>query len=132
MGTIGKTNAMHIFLIILALSIPSKSPTKAVLLSAAIPGGGQFYTHSYIKGILIACGEVYFGAYTISDYINYKKSNEQYIQDYYKRETFSDGMYFLGIFLFSLADAYVDAHLYKFSEKTGFKFRLEPPKIKEK
>ena len=31
-----------------------KNPYKAILLSAGIPGGGQFYNKSYLKGVIFA------------------------------------------------------------------------------
>lgn len=111
---------MKIFLVFLALSLNtverSKSPTKAVLLSCFIPAGGQFYNEKFLKGTIIGGFEVYTGYHALESYISYKKkgNNEDFGQ------ALSFGFYFLGAWLYSMADAYVDAHLYNFSRKIKF------------
>lgn len=56
-----------------------KSPAKALLLSAVLPGAGEFYTGSIIKGILFLGLEV--GAWT-GYYIYYNKGKDK--EDEYK------------------------------------------------
>jgi len=102
-----------LLLTLLSSNPVSKSPTKAVLFSCFLPAGGQFYNEKYIKGTIIASIELYTGYKTAINYFDYRKTASP--------ERFSDalsyGFYFLGTWLYSMADAYVDAHLYNFKEK---------------
>jgi hypothetical protein len=111
---------MKILLVFLALSLntaeKSKSPSKAVLLSCFIPAGGQFYNEKFLKGTIIGGFEVYTGYRALESYLSYRKTenNEDFGQ------ALSFGFYFLGAWLYSMADAYVDAHLYNFSKRIKF------------
>ena len=106
---------MHILLIFLALPpVKAPSPSKAMLYSAIFPGGGQFYTGSYIKGAVMA-GLSFF--LLSSAYVNYREA-EKYDRaspgwNFYRKEAFSYGLYYLGLYLYSIADAYISAHLYR-------------------
>lgn len=114
--------------------IEAKSPGKAVFLSAVIPGGGQFYTRHYVRGVLYAVGETYFIIRSILDYRDMKNAKEEYERtgsdaDYerYKasfRDLMDDSFWFLGIWGFSLLDAYVSAHLFNFKEQNRSIFSL--------
>ncbi len=75
----------------------------AVLRSVALPGWGQFYNGKRVKGSIIATVEV-------ASAIAYVVRRKQ-IKD---RGVHARNMYFfftIGIVLYSVADAYVDAHL---------------------
>uniref|UniRef100_A0A7C6A8I0 DUF5683 domain-containing protein n=1 Tax=candidate division WOR-3 bacterium TaxID=2052148 RepID=A0A7C6A8I0_UNCW3 len=94
-----------------------KSPGKAMLLSAILPGAGQFYTENYLKGgiITLAWGTLGFlsirehqkalNALSVSDTNTYKKHRDQ-------RNNFL--WWTAAVWVFSLADAYVSSHMYKF------------------
>jgi len=109
---------MHI-LLVLVLFFPINNrtkvpdPKKAMLYSAILPAGGQFYNHDYIKGTILGGLEVFLLA---SSYVNYRESLKypavSGYRDFYTRESFSYALYFLGVYLFSIADAYVSANLY--------------------
>jgi hypothetical protein len=106
-------------------------PWKAVLLSALIPGAGQFYNHSYwkIPVILGLCG--YFG-YTIYDqHKKYSDYRERYaasqtpenpfgdlylksVREFYFNQRNDFIWYFMITYLVNLVDAFVDAHLLDF------------------
>ncbi|RKZ25851.1 hypothetical protein DRQ20_04260 [bacterium] len=79
----------------------SKSVKTAVFLSLLLPGGGQFYTGNYLKGIAIGGIEVYC---FYRCYQGYAEGNED--------EGYTYLFWSLITLLFSAADAYVDANLY--------------------
>lgn len=85
----------------LALGQP-KSTTKAMLL-CALPGGGQFYTHRYINGLLIAGGELTLGYFAYQLHTEHRDSERNSLLWYL---AFVAG--------YSLADAYVGAKMFDF------------------
>jgi hypothetical protein len=120
----------------------SKSTTTAVLLSAILPGAGQFYNESYWK-VPIATGlGVYFGYEFFSNnsqYQHYKdlysesitgggSGNQQYynLREFYRKERDRFGWYFLLLYLANLVDAYVDANLSDFEISDDVSLRLVP------
>lgn len=125
-----------------------KSPLRAVLYSAVLPGLGQFYNESYWKIPIIAGFGGYFG-YEIIDYNNIAKDYEaQYVATQtpdnpggdtrYKqlRDRSKDNrdqfiFYFGILYLANLVDAYVDAHLYDFdvSEKVKLSMTKHPGRL---
>ena len=104
-----------------------KSPQKAVILSALIPGGGQFYTSHYIKGSIIAFGEIFSlskAYFLYRDSKNYQENSSK--RDNLMRESFSYAFWFLGIWFYSMLDAYVEAQLYNFDEKAKISISFKP------
>jgi len=105
-------------LIILSVTYP-RSPQKAVLLSAFIPGGGQFYTKRYIRGLVIGGGEIALGTMA---YLKHRDGDSD------KRDQY---LYYLAFLIgFSMADAYVGALVYNFrlqmdegQLKVGYRWR---------
>ncbi len=106
------------FALLLLVDSPdlSKSPTKAVLLSAFLPAGGQIYNEKYFKAAVLASIETYSGYKALDYYLSYRKSGDT---EKFKSAV-SFGIYFLGAWLYSMADAYVDAHLFDFGKKVQF------------
>ncbi len=94
-----------------------RDPKKAMVYSAILPAGGQFYNRDYVKGIALGGLEVFLLA---SACVNYRESLKypdiSEYKDFYARESFSYTLYFLGTYLFSIADAYVSAHFYNVDE----------------
>jgi hypothetical protein len=111
---------------------PTKSPGKAMLFSAILPGSGQFYNESYWKVPIV----VGFGVYLVYNWIDnnklYQDYKEQYSQsitpalpegndallntrEFYKDQRDSFTWYILIWYFITLADAYVDASLYDFN-----------------
>jgi hypothetical protein len=107
-----------------------KSPTKAALLSLAIPGGGQYYNSSYKKMF-------FFGSIELSligllayhnnrmDYYfdkinqnsgNYNDNLSKYNRYYNKIQ--SDYWWIGTTVLMSALDSYVDSHLLDFNYKS--------------
>jgi hypothetical protein len=123
------------------------SPFKATLLSAALPGAGQWYNNKKWKTPIVLAGlgtSVYFIAYNGNKYRDYKS---QYIaaadndplttttftagqikpvMDYYSR--LLDISYFslIGIYALQLIDAHVDAHLNRFDVSPNLSLHWSP------
>jgi hypothetical protein len=110
-----------------------KSPGLAVLLSAVVPGAGQWYTERYLK-IPIIWG---FGGYFVSQWMKadrrYRNFRNQYaesvrmgvrggrgddqlryVRDFYHDERDRFGFYIALTYLLNIVDAYVGASLYNF------------------
>ena len=67
-----------------------------------------------------------------SAYVNYEES-KKYERlspswNFYRKEAFSYSLYYLGLYLYSIADAYVSAHLYRVDSyfKEGDKKEKKP------
>jgi len=123
-----------------------KSPLKAVLLSAALPGLGQYYNESYWKLPIVALVGGYFG-YTIIDqnnkFLDYKQQyvssqtaqnpggNQQLLtlRNFYKDQRDKFIFYFGIFYVVNLVDAYVDAHLYDFDVSDKIMVGFTPAKI---
>jgi len=119
----------------------TKSPWKAVVLSAVLPGLGQVYNESYWKLpiVAIAGGTLgYYFFYNNSKFIDYRdlyeasqtnanpNGDERYkrLRESYRdlRDTYL--LYFAIFYLINLADAYVDSHLYDFNVSDKVKIGL--------
>ncbi len=108
-----------------------KSPTTAVLLSAVLPGAGQFYNESYWKIPIIGGLVGYFGYEYFRNNNLYKDYKNQYsasqtelnpngdfslktLREFYRDQRDDFVWYFLIVYVVSMVDAYVDAHLFDF------------------
>lgn len=108
-----------------------KSPTTAVLLSAVLPGAGQFYNESYWKIPIISGLVGYFGYEYFRNNNLYKDYRDQYaasqndtvpdgnlnfktLREFYRDQRDDFVWYFLIVYVINLVDAYVDAHLFDF------------------
>lgn len=114
--------------IILLLSLvafggENKSASKAMLLSLLFPGGGQFYTHRYIEGIIIGGAEIALSYFIISEHIKAEKATEEADYIYHRDKRNSLLWWGSGVLVFSVAHAYISAHMYGFKEeqKLGLK-----------
>ncbi len=111
-----------------------KSPTLAVLLSAALPGAGQFYNESYWKIPIIGGLVGYFGYEYFRNNNLYKDYRDRYVQsqtavnpagdqnlkilrEFYRDQRDDFVWYFLIVYVVNMVDAYVDAHLFDFDVK---------------
>jgi hypothetical protein len=111
-----------------------KSPLAAVLLSAVIPGAGQFYNQSYWKIPIIGGLIGYFGYEYINQNNKYKDYRDQYsvsqtpenpsgnlslknLREFYRGQRDDFIWYFTIVYVINLVDAYVDAHLFDFDVK---------------
>ena len=136
------TKYILILLLALAWLLPTNcvgTPSKALLFSAAFPGGGQLYNQAWIKagvvmgvqGYLIASAVHHDGK--IKDYrskaahsidpweaMRYKQLQQQYT------DSFNNDVWWIGITAaLSMLDAFVDAHLKDFdANKQDLKLRF--------
>jgi hypothetical protein len=122
---------------------PTKSAGMAMLMSAVLPGSGQFYNESYWKVPIV----VGLGGYFVYQWLHFNKVYRDYrtqyansvladppngnpyfqsLREYYRdqRDTFT--WYFFLLYLVNVADAYVDASLYDFSVSDNLSIRFMP------
>jgi len=109
-----------------------KSPWKAVLYSAVVPGLGQLYNETYWKVPVIAIAGGYLGYVILhnnSKFLDYRDSysasitpenpngdlNLKNYREFYRNQRDQFILYFGLFYLINLADAYVDAQLYDFN-----------------
>ena len=99
-----------------------KSPTGAMIRSIIFPGWGQLYNKKYFKAVLAFGAEI--GLLTNSIYLNqkYKASKTELEREFYINNRNLSNWYLLGVILFSMADAFVDAHLSDFDESPDLSF----------
>ncbi len=102
--------------------MPTRDPGAAVWWSL-LPGGGQFYTHQPLKGVLLSTGETFFLAQTLvrtwEAYDALKRFHRS--GDPADRQTFltrqQDALFaffwYLTFWAYATADAYISAHLYR-------------------
>lgn len=101
----------------------SKSPRAAVLRSLFVPGWGQWYNEQKLKALLVFSAEcsavgaaIYWNQHVVSgpdyyrdDYINWRNEAVWWL---------------VGFVLVSMADAYVDAHLFDFDESPDLSMNI--------
>ena len=145
---------MYIFLIctLVSLSISSqkiqkeKSPKRAAIYSAVIPGSGQIYTKKYWK-VPVIYGGLVTSAYFINDNnIQYKEYKEaallsletgenqlgyEYevlieLKDHYRRNREISYFSFIGIYILNIVDASVNAHLLNFDVSDDISLNIRP------
>lgn len=133
----------------ISMEAPEHSPTKATLLSAAIPGLGQAYNKKYWKIPLVWLGLGTFGYFIIwnndqyqyyrrnliyeieqdPDYPNETNLNEATLKsarDQYRRNRDQLALYGILFYLVQIVDAHVDAHLIEFDVNQDLSVRFEP------
>jgi hypothetical protein len=112
--------------------VVKKSPTGALLRSVVFPGGGQFYNHKYLKGLVVFGTETTFITLAAIEWsrANTHKKNFQNPNYPYSERLWEFDQYqfyedrrnlFLwitaGVVFLSMFDAYVDAQLYNFDKE---------------
>ncbi|MEA2103100.1 MAG: DUF5683 domain-containing protein, partial [Candidatus Cloacimonadota bacterium] len=109
------------------LFAPARIPSKAMLLSAFLPGGGQFYNHKPLKASLYITLEssllgfgIYYAVKTNQAFDDYQQTQNQ--SDYNEYVNYNDKSqnmiwWFATVKFISIVDAYVDAKLYNFDWK---------------
>ena len=121
-----------------------KSPATAVLLSAVLPGAGQFYNESYWKVPVVVGLGGYFVAEFLSNNKLYKQYGDEYassigslpgstgdenalrLREFYKDQRNEFAFYFLILYFVNLVDAYVDAVLFDFEMSDDLSLRTVP------
>jgi hypothetical protein len=112
--------------------VPRRIPMVSLALSAAFPGGGQLYTQKYYRAALFGgaigyCGYRWYDAdrqanklYALSSQATNLADSAYYFNAYLDQVDNNRRSWMLWtvtVWLFSLADAYVDAHMFKFDER---------------
>ena len=144
----------YIFFIctLISLSISSqkiqkdKSPKKASIYSAVIPGAGQIYTKKYWK-VPIIYGGLVASAYFINDnnnqykeyreaaLLSYETGEDQLgytyselitLKDHYKRNREISYFSFVGVYILNIIDASVNAHLFHFDVSDDISLNIRP------
>ena len=133
----------------LGASSSSKVPSIAALYSAALPGLGQYYNDKYWKIPLVygAMGasvymvfwnqanyDVFLEAYRIrlsggiDDYFYTLKEEKQLISwmDHYRNQRDMSILITVGLYVFNILDAYVDAHLTDFNINNDLSLKVQP------
>lgn len=146
-----RTYIFFIFTLI-SLSISSqkiqkeKSPKKASIYSAVIPGAGQIYTKKYWK-VPIIYGGLVTSAYFINDnnnqykeyrdaaLLSYETGEDQLgytyselitLKDHYKRNREISYFSFVGVYILNIIDASVNAHLFHFDVSDDISLNVRP------
>jgi len=114
------------------LFIIAKSATTAMLLTTFVPGGGQFYTKRYTKGIIIGGAQAYLIYSGIQTQIDLNEINrttdlateQQNYKDDLLEQRREIAWWMALVWTIGVFDAYVDAQLYNFEsdlslDKTG-------------
>lgn len=106
-----------------------KSPFVAISLSALVPGGGQLYNEKWLKSGIFMGAELALGGIAYYHYYNHANGiSTSLFPNADPLETAKQfTWFFAAVYVYSLMDAYVDAHLSNFPNE---KLILEPdPKI---
>ena len=128
--------------------IESKSPQKASILSAVLPGSGQFYNEKYWKIPIVYASmgtALYFANDNNKNYQNYKTALEnrnngeldEYINvysetqlltiiDFYQRNRDISYILLAAAYVLNIVDACVDAHLFDFDINENLSVRAQP------
>jgi hypothetical protein len=102
--------------------LPLKSPWGAVARSAMLPGWGQCYNQSYIKSVIALGAFSYFFSRIYKYGKQYRDTGNIEFRD--KRIT---NTWYLGLtYLIIMADAYVDAYLYRFDDSIKLTYYYLP------
>lgn len=100
-----------------------KSPGKAVLLSALVPGGGQVYNGDWWKTLIIAPAELGLAYFAVQDHRSAGAALAAGDTSRYEslRDRRNALLWWTGaVVAFSMADAYVSAQMYAFDRQMTF------------
>lgn len=109
--------------------IISKSAKTAMLLTTIIPGGGQFYTERYVKGLIIGGAQsylIYKGVQTHLNINELEREIDQIQANQEEKQTLLEkkraqrreiGWWMALAWTIGILDAYVDAQLYGFESE---------------
>ena len=147
-----KSTYLFFICTLISLSISSqkiqkeKSPKKAAIYSAVIPGAGQIYTKKYWKVPVIYGGlltSVYFindnnnqyNEYRDAALLSYETGEDQLgytyseliiLKDHYKRNREISYFSFVGVYILNIIDASVNAHLFNFDVSDDISLNIRP------
>ena len=96
--------------------IEVKSPLGAVWRSALVPGWGQWYTGHRWKAALVAGAEVFLMGTAVYEHEQVSPSATKSEADRHRDRRGTFVLWSMGALVYSMLDAYVDAHLYGLDE----------------
>ena len=97
----------------------AKSPAGAMLRSALIPGWGQWYADQKIRAAIAFGGVAGCAGTAVIQNQMAVRSPEGIERDFYRDNRSRALWWCAGVYLLSLLDAYVDAHLWHFDTEAG-------------
>ncbi|HQU70988.1 MAG TPA: DUF5683 domain-containing protein [Calditrichia bacterium] len=96
---------------------PLKSPRGAILRSAVLPGWGQWYNEKRWKALLVLGVNATLAGTSWHYHQRWADSNDAGTPDKSLRDRRNTYNWYFGLsYLLTMADAYVDAYLFKFDE----------------
>ncbi len=103
----------------------------AVMLAIGFmsPAWGQLYNRKYVKALIIGGAEIGFAYGVYYQHRRYKKAKREgndVAAAFYKDDRNRLGWWLAGIILYSMADAYADAHLWDFELSPNLSMGLNP------
>jgi len=106
-----------------------KHPGWAIIATAVLPGGGQFYVENYARGLFFSTLQISLASMTVYEKMQERDYWHLYEQDkeqttwakYNKHKSRVKNLLWwdTGIWFFACADAFTDAHFYGFNEDVG-------------
>lgn len=93
-----------------------KSPTAALLRSLVFPGWGQWYNGKRFKAFLVFGAEAGLVANTVYQNQKVQASTSELEREFYLENRRLSNWWLAGVILYSMIDAFVDAHLSDFDE----------------
>jgi hypothetical protein len=107
----------------------AKSPTGAMIRAIIFPGWGQLYNKKYFKAVLVFGAEV--GLIANSIYLNQKlvASHTDVEREFYINNRNLSNWWLIGVILYSVVDAFVDAQLSNFDDSPNLSSLIVAPKV---
>jgi hypothetical protein len=112
-----------------------RHPGWAIIATAVIPGGGQFYAENYARGFFFGTLQMALLSMTAYEKVQemdykrlYDENGEKETWDQYNKHKsrVRNLMWWdVGIWFFACADAFADAHFFEFEEER-FSFDVKP------
>jgi hypothetical protein len=112
-----------------------RHPGWAIIATAVLPGGGQFYAENYGRGIFFSSLQISLLTLTVYEKVqetDYKKlydenPSKDIWDQYNKHKSRVRNLLWwdAGIWFLACADAFADAHFYKFGEEEKVSLDLE-------
>jgi len=113
-----------------------KSPFWAGFSSVLLPGGGQFYSENELRGLLFFFTQGSLLGMTLYEHVKTEDAWRRY-ENGGNREAYEDYSYHFdrrynllwwdaAVWFLSVADAYVDAHMYRFKEGGRMALVVQP------
>jgi len=111
------------------LQAKRKSHTGALLRSLVVPGWGQFYNEEYLKAAIafgIETGLALSASYQNDQMRRYEKKGDNEAAKFYRNDRNRLIWWLAGFILFSMGDAYVDAHLFDYDISPNLSLDFSP------